>query len=115
MDTKFAAYKNAWPELAEAQGAINGELPRGWDADIPVFPADVKAWLRASPRQSQNAIAPRLSALIGARRTSIHDGHGVERARRFEPPRHPTHRYQGSAGRLILPAAIFILKSANMR
>lgn len=37
-DTRFVAYKAAHPELAASlETAINGELPAGWDADMPTF------------------------------------------------------------------------------
>jgi transketolase len=64
---KLAAYKNAWPELARAlQSTIDGELPDGWDTDIPVFPADVKGMAtRVASGKVMNAIAPRVPTLIG--------------------------------------------------
>ena len=37
-DTRFAAYKAAFPELAASlETAISGDLPAGWDADLPTF------------------------------------------------------------------------------
>ncbi|MEO8840878.1 MAG: transketolase [Kofleriaceae bacterium] len=37
-DQRFAAYKAAFPELAASlELAINGDLPAGWDADMPTF------------------------------------------------------------------------------
>jgi transketolase len=37
-DTRFAAYKAAFPELAASlEMAIRGDLPAGWDADMPTF------------------------------------------------------------------------------
>src|ERR1700731_2252711 len=40
---KFSAYARAFPDLAKAfQQVMRGELPDGWDRDIPVFPADAK-------------------------------------------------------------------------
>ena len=64
---KFFAYAQAFPELAqELQQLIRGELPAGWDADIPQFPADAKGMAtRAASGKIMNAIAPRLPALIG--------------------------------------------------
>jgi transketolase len=33
----------AYPDVAqELRRSLRGELPPGWDADIPVFPADAK-------------------------------------------------------------------------
>jgi transketolase len=64
---RFAAYAKAFPDLArELQQATRGELPAGWDADIPVFPADAKGVAtRAAGGKVMNAVAPRLPALIG--------------------------------------------------
>jgi transketolase len=63
----FSAYARAFPELAEAfQQVMRGELPDGWDADIPVFPADAKGLAtRVAAGQVMNAVASRLPALIG--------------------------------------------------
>ena len=42
------------------------ELPAGWDAAIPVFPADAKGVAtRVASGKVMNAIAPHLPALIG--------------------------------------------------
>jgi transketolase len=64
---RFAAYAKAFPDLArELRQATRGELPAGWDADIPVFPADAKGVAtRAAGGKVMNAVAPRLPALIG--------------------------------------------------
>jgi transketolase len=40
---RFTAYSRAFPDLAKAfLQAMLGELPDGWDRDIPAFPADAK-------------------------------------------------------------------------
>jgi transketolase len=64
---RFAAYEKAFPELArEFRRATQGELPHGWDAEVPVFPADAKGMAtRAAGGKVMNAIAPRLPALAG--------------------------------------------------
>ena len=66
-DERMAAYANAFPDLArELQRSLRGELPPGWDADIPVFPADEKGMAtRAAGGKVLNAIAPNLPALTG--------------------------------------------------
>lgn len=64
---RMAAYAHACPDLALELGrSLRGELPPGWDADIPVFPVDARgiATRNASGR-IMNAIAPRLPALTG--------------------------------------------------
>jgi len=62
-----AAYAKAFPDLAdELQKMLRGELPSGWDADMPLFPADAKGMAtRVASGKVMNAIAPRLPALIG--------------------------------------------------
>jgi transketolase len=66
-NAKFAEYAKSFPELAgELRQAMDGELPAGWDADIPVFPADAKGMAtRAAGGKVMNAIAPHVPALIG--------------------------------------------------
>jgi len=64
---RFAAYKAAYPELAaEWECMQRGELPAGWDQDIPAFPTDDKGVAgRDASQKVLNAIAPRLPWLIG--------------------------------------------------
>jgi transketolase len=64
---RLAAYANAFPDLArELRQALSGELPDGWDADIPNFAADAKGMAtRAASGKVMNAIAPRLPTLTG--------------------------------------------------
>jgi transketolase len=64
---RFAAYEKAYPDLArEFQQAMRGELPTGWDADIPFFTADAKGIAtRAASGKVLNAIAPKIPTLIG--------------------------------------------------
>ena len=43
MERDVCAYEKQYPELArELRLLITGELPPGWDANIPQFPADAK-------------------------------------------------------------------------
>jgi transketolase len=60
-------YARHFPELfLELQGRLRGELPVGWDQDIPVFEADAKGVAtREASGKVMNAIAPRLPALMG--------------------------------------------------
>ncbi len=64
---RMDAYAQAYPEEArEFQCRLRDELPSGWDAGIPVFPADAKGIAtRVASGKVMNAIAPRLPALIG--------------------------------------------------
>jgi transketolase len=65
--TMFGAYSKEHPDLAqELEQLINEELPDGWDADIPAFPADSKGMkTRVASGKVMNAIASKLPALIG--------------------------------------------------
>jgi transketolase len=64
---RVAAYAKACPDLAEElRRRLRGELPPGWNADIPVFPADAKGMAtRVASGKVMNAIGPRLPALTG--------------------------------------------------
>jgi len=64
---RFRAYAREHRELAaELEHALHGALPDGWDADIPVFPADAKGMAtREASGKVMNAIAPRLPQLGG--------------------------------------------------
>ncbi|MGQ9505127.1 MAG: transketolase [Thermogutta sp.] len=63
----FAEYKKQFPqEGEELERIINGELPDGWDADIPTFPADAKGLAtRASSGKVLNAVAKRVPWMLG--------------------------------------------------
>ena len=65
--TRFAAYAAAYPDLAaEWEMAMGGELPSGWDADLPIFkPEDGPIATRVASGKVLNALAPRLPTLIG--------------------------------------------------
>lgn len=64
---KWTAYANAYPNLAaELQTAIDGNLPDGWDADIPIFEPDEKGEAtRVSSGKVINAIAGRVPTFLG--------------------------------------------------
>jgi transketolase len=63
---RVTAYRQAFPELAaEFERALAGELPAGWDADIPVFSADKKVATRNASGQVLNAIAAHIPTMIG--------------------------------------------------
>jgi len=64
---KFDAYKKLHPNLgAELTRRLAGQLPEGWDVELPVFPADTKGMAtRASSGKVINALAPILPELIG--------------------------------------------------
>jgi transketolase len=64
---RFAEYRKRHAELAdEIDRMQRRELPDGWDADLPTFPADAKGLAsRDSSGQVLNAIARRYPWLIG--------------------------------------------------
>jgi len=63
----LARYRKEYPELAaELDQMDHHELPAGWDADIPTFPADAKGLAsRDSSQKVLNAIAPHVPWLVG--------------------------------------------------
>ncbi len=98
---RFAAYAREYRDLAaELEKSLHGALPDGWDADIPVFPADAKGMAtREASGKVLNAIAPKLPALTGgsadldpSTKTAL-EGLGD-----FNPPPSPGEDEQGSAG-----------------
>ncbi|MGH7140091.1 MAG: transketolase, partial [Pirellulales bacterium] len=66
-DVLLTDYACQFPELfAEWQTLAKGELPAGWDADLPVFAADAKGLAtRVSSGKVLNAIAKTVPWLVG--------------------------------------------------
>jgi transketolase len=64
---KLDAYCKAFPQQGiELDRRLQGQLPAGWDADLPEFPADAKGMAtRASSGKVLNALAKKLPELIG--------------------------------------------------
>jgi transketolase len=64
---KFAAYEQQYPALArELRLLIAGELPQGWDVNMPQFPADAKGLAtRVASGHIMEAISRTLPGLIG--------------------------------------------------
>jgi len=64
---RFQAYAAEYPDLAEEwRMAVAGELPAGWDADLPTFkPEDGPLATRVASGKVLNAIATHLPTLIG--------------------------------------------------
>ncbi|MDQ2692480.1 MAG: transketolase [Chloroflexota bacterium] len=64
---RFEAYKKVFPALgAELQRRLDGNLPDGWDADLPEFPADEKGMAtRSSSGKVLNALSAKLPELVG--------------------------------------------------
>jgi len=66
-ENKFAAYAKAFPDLAaNFKRMMAGELPSGWDANLPTFAVDSKGLAtRKASEAAMNAIAPKLPELMG--------------------------------------------------
>jgi len=60
-------YKNSFPDRArELDQWIRGELPQGWEKEIPLFPADPKGLAtRAASGNVLNALGKRIKNLVG--------------------------------------------------
>jgi len=62
----FAEYKKAYPELAtQLETAIKGELPQGWDQDVPVYEVGDNTATRASGGDVLNALAKNVPSMFG--------------------------------------------------
>jgi transketolase len=65
-DERFTAYAHAYPELAEEwHRTLRGELPLGWDRDIPTFAPSESLATRVASGKVLNAIARRVPFLLG--------------------------------------------------
>ncbi len=65
-NARFEAYRAQYPELAAAyESAQRGELPAGWDSEIPVFTAEKKVATRNASGIVLNAIAKHIPTMIG--------------------------------------------------
>ena len=100
-DVRFSEYSKAFPDLAKKfQQGMAGELPKGWDTGIPIFPADPKGMAtRAASGKVLNAIGQKLPSLIGgsadldpSTRTAL------TAMGDFENPRDEGGNLQGSTG-----------------
>jgi transketolase len=98
---KLKDYARAFPDLAtEFQRVLSGELPKGWDAVLPVFPADPNGMAtRVAAGKVMNAISPKLPTLIGGSADLDPSTHtALTAAGDFENPRDEAGNLQGSAG-----------------
>ena len=66
-NAKLVEYKKQFPQLADQLNRMqNGQLPDGWDKNLPSFPADPKGMAtRESSGKTLNALAANIPWLIG--------------------------------------------------
>ena len=98
---RFSRCAAIHPDLAgEFQQRMRGDLPAGWDADIPVFPADPKGMkTRVASGKIMNAIAPKLPSLMGGSADLDPSTYtALEGAGDFESPERVSGDTQGSCG-----------------
>jgi transketolase len=98
---RFSAYARNFPEPAkELEQCLRGELPQGWDAAIPDFPADAKGVAtRSASGKILNAIAPKLPTLIGGSADlNPSTFTALEKLGDFENPQRDFTHSQGAAG-----------------
>jgi len=99
--SSFAEYARLYPDLArELEGLMAGDLPAGWDRDIPQFPADAKGIAtRVAAGKIQAAIAGHLPALIGGSADLDPSTHtAMPGLGDFQHPQSEAGDVQGSAG-----------------
>jgi transketolase len=98
-NARMRDYAQAFPQLCtELQGRLGSDLPIGWDADIPVFPADGKGMAtRVAGGRVMNAIAPRLPAFFGGSADLDPSTHTALKGQgTFNPPLRAGEDAQGS-------------------
>jgi transketolase len=62
----FAAYKEQYPELSnQLEQAIEGKLPEGWEASLPVYEEGTSLATRASSGEALNGVAKSVPQFIG--------------------------------------------------
>ncbi len=65
-DERFSAYAAVFSELAaELRGAIAGDLPAGWDADLPSWMPGEKIATRKASEKVIQAFFPKVPAFVG--------------------------------------------------
>jgi len=86
---ELVRYQAEHPELARAfREALSGELPEGWDRDVPAPSLEKPLATRAASGAMLNAIAPRVPTLIGGSADLTRARHGQHPQR----PRAPRRR-----------------------
>ncbi|MFD2370764.1 transketolase [Brevibacillus sp. GCM10020057] len=74
----FAAYAKAYPELAQQfQTAAEGELPAGWDSNMPKYEAGAKLATRVASGNAINALAGTIPFFLGGSADLAHSNNTV--------------------------------------
>jgi transketolase len=64
-ERRFAAYEETYPDAAaRLRMALKGQLPEGWDADLPSFPPEKPMATRAASGKALDALAGRIPWLL---------------------------------------------------
>jgi transketolase len=98
---KFSVYEEAFPNLAkELHQMMNGDLPNGWDKDIPQFPVESKGMAtRIASGKVLNAVASKIPMLIGGSADLNPSTHtALNGMGDFESPHIIKENMQGSLG-----------------
>ncbi|MEO7709005.1 MAG: transketolase, partial [Caldimonas sp.] len=96
---RMRAYSTAFGDLArELQTRLDGEMPAGWDAGVPMFAADAKGMAtRVAGGKVMNAIASELPALAGGSADLDPSTHTeLKGMGDFNPPLQPGEDSEGS-------------------
>jgi transketolase len=100
-DRCFTDYEEAYPELAEKlHRMMLGELPDGWNEDLPQFPVEEKEMAtRVASGKVMNALAAKLPNFLGGSADLDPSTHTALKDKGdFESPLEPIEDPQGSAG-----------------
>ena len=100
-NSRFDDYARDYPgEATELRRLIRGDLPEGWDAKIPTFPAEPKGMAtRVASARVMDAFAPGLPGFIGGSADLNPSTHTVlKNMGDFEPPEDASGDTEGSAG-----------------
>jgi transketolase len=100
-ERRFSAFKQSFPELAqELRQVMQGEVPEGWEKDIPAFTPETKGMAtRVASGKVMNVLASKLPTFIGGSADLDPSTHTALTGKGdFESPREAIDDPQGSVG-----------------